>query len=84
MASPRTACHWFVSVVRDPAGQHNLPRVIVSIEGSRSSVASVEALMFQMTIVVTRPGEAILPWAEAQFVSMSGKDMFEFHRQEVE
>ena len=28
-----------------------------------------------MTIVVTRPGEAILPWAEAQLVSMSGKDI---------
>ena len=47
MASLRTTCHWFVSVVRDPAGQHNLPRVIVSMIGSRSSVAGVEAfLMF--------------------------------------
>ena len=44
MASPRTTCHWFVSVVRDPTRPNDMPRVVVSIKGSRSLVASVKAL----------------------------------------
>ena len=45
MASPRSACHWYVTVIRDTAGQRNLPRVVVSDKVSRSSVASVEAFV---------------------------------------
>ena len=45
MASPRSSCHWYVSVIRNTAGQRNLTRVVVSGKVFCSSVASVEAFV---------------------------------------